>query len=178
MWTAAAVFVLSMLAGIARSISVGHLLPPVGVEYTTELDGLIQAHGGAALPKVRSAAKIDFDNEMAVKRLLQSAREAGNQEDIEWALVALVRLKPEDVQIRNELVAAMLEQGRAAEAFTQARFVIWLTPDSPEAHCNLGAALTLLDQPQQAAMAYRRALELDPGSETARRGLESSSGGS
>lgn len=173
LWAGVGVFVLSMAAGLVRSWTTHHALPRVGVEYTTELSEAIAAKGSvAALPLIRSAAKIDFDNEAAVTRLLDSARAAGDGEDIVWALVALVRLKPEDGEVRNELVSELLRQGRVVEAQAQGELAVRLIPDSAAAHCNLGAALLGLGEKRQAAAAYRRALELHPASETARRALD------
>ena len=173
MWIGVAVFLSSMAAGLVRSFATRHGLPRVGVEYKTELNEIVRERGGvAALPQVRSAARIDFDNEMAVTGLLDSARQAGRNDDIVWALSVLVRLRPEDGQVRNDLALALLIQGRVIEAQPHAAFAVRLAPDSATAHCNLGAALLGLGHKQQAATAYRRALELDPASEPARLALE------
>jgi Flp pilus assembly protein TadD len=171
-WVGVAIFMASIAAGLFRSFSAHRWLPQVGVEYTTELDALVRRHGSAAvLPQIRSAAKIDFDNEMAVTRLLQTAREAGASDDALWALVAMARLKPEDPRVRTELATELLHHGRAGEALTQAAFAAWLAPNSCEVYCNFGDVLAATGQREQAAAAYRRALELDPASEAARTAL-------
>ncbi len=179
LWLGGSLFLISMVAGVVRSMQSGHWLPPVAVEYTTELDALVQARGSATtLPEVRIAAKIDFDNEQAVNRLLENARAANNSDDELWALLALARLNPEDGRVRTDLALALLEQGRPADAYAQARFAVWLVPDSSEPFCHLGAALRQLGYHQQAAAAYRRALDIEPTSATARAGLQSSLAGS
>jgi Flp pilus assembly protein TadD len=106
-----------------------------------------------------------------VRRLLESAREAGAADDVLWALTALARLKPEDTQVRSQLASELLRRGRASEALTQASFAAWLAPDSCDAYCCLGDALWALGDKQQAAAAYRRALDLDPNSEAAQTAL-------
>ena len=164
---------LCMLAGLMRSLILDHGLPGVGVEYNTELNAFVQARGYvAALPQIRSAARIDFDNEAAVTELLAAARRAGDALLRIDALVALAGMKPEDAPIRNELVSALLGQGRVGEALAQGRFAVHLSPDLPAAHCNLGAALLGLGRNREAAAAYRQAIELDPESQTARLALE------
>jgi Flp pilus assembly protein TadD len=151
-----------MAAGLSRSFWKHHWLPPVGVEYNTELNGIIQEMGLAeALVPVRSAARIDFDNALAVNQLLDSARASGDGDTAVWALAMLVRLSPEDVQLRSELVSELLTQGRVIEAYPHAQVATRLSPDSAQAYCNLGAALLGMQQMPQAAAAYRRALELD-----------------
>ncbi len=174
-WLGGGLFMMFMIAGLVQSYSGGHWLPPVGVEYTTQLNALERDRGPAAtLPEVRTAARIDFDNEIAVRRLLESARQVGNQDDELWALLALARLKPEDSQVRLDLAAALLDRGRPSEAFAQARFAVWLAPDNPDGFCHLGRSLQQLGRHQEAAGAYRHALDLDPSSAAARSGLQSS----
>jgi Flp pilus assembly protein TadD len=173
LFVGAAAILLSMATGFVRSFVVYHRPPRLGVEYTTEMNELVRENGyAAALPYIRSAALIDFDDHAAVTALLESARQAGNAESAIGALFALVRMKPDDAALRNELVAALLGEGRAAEALAHAQLAVQLSPDSANAHCNLGAALLGLEQKRESAAAYRRALELDPDSQAARLALE------
>jgi tetratricopeptide (TPR) repeat protein len=165
-------FFLFIAAGLLRSLATQQRLPGVGVEYTSALRTMIEEQGTAAsLPLIRSAAQIDFDNEMAVTLWLQSAREADERDEVLRALSALVRLKPEDAAVRTELAAELLAQGRAPEAFTHASFAAWLAPSSPAALAALGDALRLLGQNEQAAAAYQRALAIDPATEAAQAGI-------
>jgi Flp pilus assembly protein TadD len=120
---------------------------------------------------LRSAARIDFDNELAVSNLLAAARQAGQREDALWALLILARLRPEDVKVRNELASELLTHGRASEALSQAAFAAWLDPRSAEAYCHLGMALESLGQKEQAAAVFHRALEIDPTSKAANAAL-------
>jgi Flp pilus assembly protein TadD len=177
-WLGVAVFAASIAAGLFRSFAMHRWLPPIGVEYTTELEALVREHGGAAvLPQIRSAAKIDFDNEAAVTRLLQTARQAGAADEALWALVALARLKPEDPLVRTDLATELLRHGRADEALKQAAFAAWLAPDSCEVHCCLGHVFAARGQREEAAAAYRYALQLDPTSEAAQTALSLSLSG-
>lgn len=173
LWTGVVIILFSMVAGLIRSFVTRRALPSVGVEYSTELNEMVQARGyTATLPHIRSAARIDFDNEAAVTGLLDSARQAGDDNLVVSALVALVRMKPEDPLVRNELVSALLSQGRVVEALAHGKVAARLSPNSSDVHCNIGAALLGLGQKHEAASAYRRALELDPDSKTARLALE------
>jgi cytochrome c-type biogenesis protein CcmH/NrfG len=60
-----------------------------------------------------------------------------------------------------------LEQGRAAEALAGFESVLAEHPDRPEAWLRAGRALRALGRAEDAARSFRRAAELDPGSETA-----------
>lgn len=167
------IFAASIGVGLFRSLRTYHSLPQVGVEYTTELKALVRQHGNQlTLPHVKSAALIDFDNDMAAISLLESAREAGDLPSVVRALQALVRIRPEDGATRNELVSALLSQGRAVEAYEHGRVAATLSPNSATVYSNLGAALLGLGRKREAAAAYRKTLELDPGSEAARLALE------
>ncbi len=169
----AASFLLFMAVGLFRSFAAFRALPRVGVEYVSDLNALIQRRGEVAtLPEIRTAAIIDFDNASAVAKLLASARQAGDHAAIVSALVAMVRLQPENAQIRNELVTELLQQNRLVEALAQGEFAVHLDPNSSLAHGNLGAALLGLNRKREAAAAYRKSLELDPTSAAARRALE------
>jgi tetratricopeptide (TPR) repeat protein len=173
LWLGVAIFSLSMIAGVARSLATHSRLPPIGVGYARELSETLQGQGdSAALPLLRSAARIDYENQQAVIDLLVSARRAGDGDNIVWALETLMRLRPKDGKIRNELVTELLNQGRVIEAYEHGQVAVRLTPESSVTHCNLGAALLGLDQKREAAACYRRALELDPNSETARGALD------
>jgi superkiller protein 3 len=171
-WSGVTLFVLSMTAGLVRSFMTDQGLPRIAVEYTTELNELANRLGTqAALPHLRSAARIDFDNETIVARLVDESRAAGDLDEHVRALIALTRLKPQDGQVRTELVAALLQQQRFSEAYAQGRFAVWLSPNAAGAHYHFGLALLGVGQREQAAAAFVRALELDPDLQEARLGL-------
>jgi Flp pilus assembly protein TadD len=168
-----ALFLLSLAVGLYRSFMTRQGMPSIGIEYLTELDEVIEQQGHtAALPHVRSAARIDFDSEVAVNKLLETARQAGDADTALWALVTMVRLQPEDGALRSELISELLARGRGVEAFTHAEFAVRLRPNSARTLSDLGAVLLELGQQRDAAAVYRRVLELDPTSKKARHALE------
>ncbi|MGQ0721601.1 MAG: tetratricopeptide repeat protein [Candidatus Eiseniibacteriota bacterium] len=60
-----------------------------------------------------------------------------------------------------------LDEGRAAEALAGLESLLAEYPDRPEAWLRAGRALRVLGRTEDAALSFRRAAELDPGSETA-----------
>ncbi|MFQ5899333.1 MAG: tetratricopeptide repeat protein, partial [Candidatus Methylomirabilia bacterium] len=67
---------------------------------------------------------------------------------------------PDDGRARNNLVVALLRQGRPDEAMAHLGHVIRLEPEF--GYANLGAALTDLGRPAEALDHVRRAIELNP----------------
>ena len=169
----AAIFAASLLAGVVRSLTQNHSIPGVGVEYFSELKRAFQAKGyEETLPWMASAMLIDLDNETAVRELLDAAREAGDDATAVRALEKLVRLQPEDPEVRTELISGLLAEGRAVEAYAHGEAAVRLDPESSIVWSNLGAAAMGLDQKREAAEFYRRALQLDPANESAQRALD------
>eukprot|EP00667_Euglena_gracilis_P009600 EG_transcript_9755 len=62
--------------------------------------------------------------------------------------------------------------GDFARAVSDAERVIHMKPDWPKGHTRKGAALQSLNQLDQAAACYSKALELDPANEVAKKGLQ------
>ncbi len=171
-WLGAILFLASLCAGVVRSLSLYRSIPKVGVEYTSELRAAFESGGyERALPWMQSAVRIDLDNDHTANILVSAARQAGDVHTEVTALEKLVRLRPEDSKIRTELVSGLLSEGRAIEALAHGQVALRLDPESPLAYCNLGAALLGLDQKRDAALAYRKTLELDPNNESAQRAL-------
>jgi predicted membrane-bound spermidine synthase len=75
-------------------------------------------------------------------------------------------------QIRYDQAAALLEGRRFSDAATILREVVALTPDSSEAHNDLGVALASMGQVEEAAAHFQRAVDLDPDFAEARQNLE------
>ncbi len=163
----------AMLAGLARSFLLYRSLPSIGVEYTRELQQIVQQRGlTGALDQLRIAARVDFDNVQSLERLLEAARATDDVQATSWALQELVHFRPDDAELRQQLVSELLRQGRVYEAFEHGRVAVRLAPDSATAYNNCGAALLGLERKPEAAAYFRRALELDPTSTTARQALE------
>lgn len=74
----------------------------------------------------------------------------------------------EDSRVLIERARALVEAGQAAQASELLRRAVSLAPASPEAYLGLGVVENLLQHPQAAKQAFRRALELDPANRNAR----------
>lgn len=173
LWLGIAIFCVSLGAGVFRSLARDQWIPGVGVEYISELRKEFHTKGyQQTLPWMISAVEIDMDNDTTARELLAAARQAGDVETAVSTLEKLVRLQPQDAELRTELVTLLLEQGRVVEALTHADFAVRLDPNSPSAYGNLGTALLALDLKDQAAAAFRRTLQLDPNNQNAQRALE------
>ncbi len=171
-WMGLVIFAASVSAGVIRSLTRNRELPPVGVEYTSELRSAFKQNGyRETLGWMQSAVQLDLDNDTIARELLLAAQQAGDTKTVVEALEKLVRLRPDDAEIRSELVSVLLAEGRVVEALGHAEVALKLNPMSAVAHCNLGAVLLGLDQKDAAAAAYRRALQLEPANEHARDAL-------
>lgn len=172
-WLGVVIFVASLLAGIFRSLVRYHAIPGVGVEYISELRMAFQDQGyQPTLPWMQTAVQIDMDNDTTARELLLAARQAGDVATAVFTLERLVRLRPEDAQVRTELVSVLLTQGRVIEALAHGEVARRLDPNAPVVYTNLGAAYLGLDLKTEAAAAYRKSLRLDPTNESARHALE------
>ena len=75
-----------------------------------------------------------------------------------------IRLKPDYVEARNNLGAALARTGRLPEAVAEFERVLQLKPDNEEAHNNLGNVLVQLGRGPEGIAHYRAALRLKPDS--------------
>jgi tetratricopeptide (TPR) repeat protein len=172
-WLAVVIFFASLCAGVFRSLQRSHAPPRVGVEYISELRTAFQDKGyQQTLPWMTAAIEIDLDNDTTARELLQVARQAEDRATAFHTLEKLVRLLPEDGELRTEFVSGLLSQGRVVEALAHGQVAVRLKPNSAVAHGNLGTAYLALDLKDEAAAAYRQALRLDPTYENARQALE------
>lgn len=73
----------------------------------------------------------------------------------------------------NILATSLRDQKRFAEAIEVLRLNVEMFPKSPAAQVNLGDTALQNNDPAAAEVAYKKALELDPGNAAAKRGLES-----
>ena len=98
--------------------------------------------------------------------LLNVGRPADAVEHYQRALAS----KPNDPRYRGNFGIALVSAGRLPEGIQQLRQAVALNPDNADAHFNLGKALKMAGNPG-AGDEFRKALELDPTCERARREL-------
>ena len=77
-------------------------------------------------------------------------------------LTAALRLKPDEVDARNNLGIALDRVGRPLDAVRQFEGIIRVHPDNPGAHNNLGSVLVELGRGPEAIAQYRAAIRLKP----------------
>ena len=73
-----------------------------------------------------------------------------------------VEKHPEDAALHDSVALLYLELARHEQAIAHFRRSAALKPQSPQAHYNLGTALTVARRLDEAAAAFREALRLDP----------------
>jgi tetratricopeptide (TPR) repeat protein len=94
--------------------------------------------------------------------LANSLRDAGYLFDAESAYRRAVHLRPRYAAAINGLAAALDNEGRAPEVLELLDRALKELPNEPKLHLRRGRALYHLSRLEEAAAAYRRALELDP----------------
>ncbi|MFQ5843395.1 MAG: tetratricopeptide repeat protein [Planctomycetota bacterium] len=125
----------------------------------------------AAVDSFRQALQLQSDYAEAYNNLGLALSRMGRETEATEAFERALKIDPKMGEVYNNLgflyhTAAQFE--RAAQMFGQA---IDNAADSSVAYTNLGNTFYKLQQPDKAIGAWRRALELDPMNENARRGL-------
>jgi tetratricopeptide (TPR) repeat protein len=90
--------------------------------------------------------------------------DAGELHDAEASYSEAIRLRPGHVGAMAGRSRVLLSLRRFDDALDQARLAVAEAPDSTDAHMALGYVLQQSGRLSEAAMAFRRILELDPGS--------------
>ena len=85
----------------------------------------------------------------------------------------LARRLPEAEKVRFLAGSLLLVRGRPQEAVEHLEWAVRKSPRNPSAQANLGAAYQALGRREEAAAAYRSALEADPANAPARQRLQS-----
>jgi tetratricopeptide (TPR) repeat protein len=118
----------------------------------------------ATNPPDRATLKLEGDcaAHLQLGQLYSSlaAKDPSLREQARQHLQAAVELQPDDWSTRRSYAACCLEMGLTAEACKQLSRVVQLSADNPENFYYLGTCLETLRKPDQAADAYRRAVEL------------------
>ena len=167
------IFASLLAAGIFNSLWATGRLPNVHFGYVDYHQNLISKNKKReALPELRTAAAIDFDNAAAQLQLLLTAYEVNDAESVVLALRGLLSHTPDDAELHSKLAVALLEIGNPDEALLHINRAVKLEPTNAALRTTHGAILLALGRLDEAAAAYREALQLDPHSETAGRALQ------
>jgi tetratricopeptide (TPR) repeat protein len=83
-----------------------------------------------------------------------------------------LKIQPENVPARFNLANALAKAGKSEEAIENYRQAIAALPEDPLPHVRLGAFLLRLGRIAEARQQFEQTLELDPGNESAKEGLE------
>ena len=159
--------------GFVNSVLSSGRPPGITIGYDSQHQTLASGETDSAdLSELKTAATIDFDNTRAMLRLLEASRRSRYYEGQATALKALVQLDPGAAALHAELAGALLNMGEFKEATTHAAVATRIEPDQPRNHLIYGASLLAADDKQEAAIAYRKALALDPNSEVAKEALK------
>lgn len=163
---------LLVVGGISESLVREGRLPGVRYGY---IDNNLQLAESAdydtALPELRTAAILDFDNVAAQAQLLSVAYGANDAENAIVAIRGLLRFSQDDHELHANLAGLLLDTGDAEKAILHGRRATQLQPSSSAYQCVYGSALLSAGKPRDAAAAFRRALELDPNSSQAKQAL-------
>lgn len=172
----AAGFALAILAiggGLLYSVAVRHQFPDPTETYDADVNGLLRQQDYAgALPQLRLAAAVDFNSEMRQWQLLEAAQAVESLDDQQFALEALAKFHPENPDVHYWLAGVYLRQSDPRKAAAAAAEAVRLNPDNVNYLCRYGAALLGGGRMEEAAVQYRRALEIDPRCEPATLALE------
>jgi protein O-mannosyl-transferase len=92
----------------------------------------------------------------------------GKEEQAIEAFTRAVQESPADIAARNNLVRALLNRERIADAIREGRAGVTMAPRNPVARDLLGRALAMDGHLAEARQQFETALEIDPGFEQAR----------
>ena len=116
-----------------------------------DLDGVVEA--------ARTASAIEPDNPVLGKRLAKLLMEAGQDEEAERVLLALLELEPEDGELQFRLSKVLQRRQRLDAAIGAAQRAIELQPQKPNHRDHLAALLLQQGQTKQAEAILRQALQ-------------------
>jgi tetratricopeptide (TPR) repeat protein len=148
---AAAVFVLLLLAAIAR-VQVGFWRDPVSL--------------------FSHALVVTEGNWLAHYGLGQALRAGGDATAAAEHYRSAIALNPGYKEARNNLGILLAERGDPEGALAQFQEALRYRPRAADLHYNAGLALEALGRDAEAARAFRRAMDLEPGRADARAALD------
>ena len=166
------IFVLLLGGGVGYSLHARSRLPDVRFGYVDNHRELLETGKRSELiPDLRTAALIDFDAAAAQVQLLATASTLDDSENIAVAMRGLLSHTPDDAELHAELAAVLLKRAALDEALVHSSYAVKLVRSSARLHSIHGAVMLAMGRKREAASAYRKALQLDPGSEPAKRAM-------
>lgn len=124
-----------------------------------------------ALELFTSVAKLKTDE---VGSLVKEAREQlrlGDIEAAERSAAEAVRIHPDYPDVRNLMGQVYLARGENLRAVNEFKAALMMNPEYVSALINLGKACTVMNNPDAAKDALKKALKLDPANEEAKKAL-------
>jgi Flp pilus assembly protein TadD len=117
---------------------------------------------GSALTAQDRAASADSDRAITYRDQAIRLSLQGRFADSEAVSRQALRLRPDDIDVLNELGVAIWRQGRAAEAQAVYLRACRIKPNDFRILTNLGLALNEQGRPEEAAESFRAALRVQP----------------
>jgi Flp pilus assembly protein TadD len=110
---------------------------------------------------VRSVS-VEPDNEWGHRLVSESLSQLGDHQQAAKAAAESQRLAPWDWRTHSQRAIVCARAGFNTESVGAARHAVALAPNEPDAHFALGFAASRAGDPEFAALAYRRVLEIQP----------------
>jgi len=166
------IFVLLLGGGVGYSLHARGRLPDVRFGYVDSHRQLLESGKQSELmPDLRTAALINFDDASAQLQLLSTASLLNDSKNIAVAMRGLLSHTPDDAELHAELAAVLLSRAALDEAPLHSSYAVKLIPSSARLHSIHGAVMLAMGRNREAASAYREALRLAPGLESAKQAL-------
>jgi predicted AlkP superfamily phosphohydrolase/phosphomutase/Flp pilus assembly protein TadD len=125
-----------------------------------------------AIEEYKKAIAMRPDFHSAYNNLAVCYGKLKRYDEAEAALKKTIELKPDDYFAMNNLAVMSLEQRRFDQALEYAKRTVETEPGYVNGHVTLGSALAMTGDLDGAEKEFRKALELDPESRSARTNLE------
>jgi tetratricopeptide (TPR) repeat protein len=117
------------------------------------------------------AMLLDPSSDLRLFLLGEAQRRSGRGEDAVASFRRFLERHPGDVNALSNLGALLLQADRNADALEVLQKVVALAPRHLQGWINLATAFCKLNRLDESEDAYRRAVDLDPSNDAARRGL-------
>ncbi len=135
-------------------------------QYSKGLDNLIQIYCSAIQDETSSQSR-DWHSfqPQDFELIVQIAQRLMAQNDLWGAIIfynIAFKIKPNDIQIKEQLETALYRQNQNNQIIQQCRQVVELSPDSEQAYYDLGMALSQQYQWDEAVHAFLNFIKINP----------------